>query len=115
MGIKAKFTKGGLVLSDAYLMISGFRMIRYNRPVAVLDKDGIDTGVTQLVPAVQYTAQVQIYPSHQMRIDDFGNTDFNSAFTFQHVDGLDAVAEAYARIKTSGLENWVINDIEDLL
>lgn len=109
MAIKTRAVKGGITMIDAYLMVSGLQMVKYGRP----DVDP-ETGEPITVPAVQYTARAQLYESEQARFAQFGMAESVFAFTFEHVNGADPVAEAYNHIKMNSVEGWLLYDVADV-
>ena len=109
MAIQLTAKKNGMEIAGGYLMVCGVQMQKYSRPV-LNEKTGQFDGE----PAVQYTARAQLYFSEQDRHDNFGATDFNFAFTFEHVNGADPVAEAYDHVHAAGLDGWTLYDLVDL-
>lgn len=108
MAIQARAVKGGISIAAAYIMVLGLQMQKYGRP------DVDETGEPITVPAVQYTARVQLYESEAARLASFGMAEATFAFTFEHTSGADPVAEAYGAIKMNSLEGWALYEVEDV-
>lgn len=119
MALTVNAKKGGFAVTNGYLIIIMVQMQRFLKPVTVDEKvqqeDGTITTVPRadVEPAVTYTARGQVYESADARQQNFGATDLNFAFSFEHVDGKDAVAEAYEYIKVNGLRGWTLTGMAD--
>lgn len=120
MAFQLTATKGGFSIKNGYLIVTQVQMQKYLRPDTVFDQidngDGTTTDVPRAVMAnaVMYIARGQVYPSQEAREKNFGATDLNFAFSFDHVDGKDPVAEAYESIRTNGLPGWLLTGIIDV-
>jgi hypothetical protein len=111
--------KGGFKITNGYLIITQTSMQKYLKPetvfVTVDNGDGTTRDEATTVPtnAVMYIARGQVYPSQQARESQFGATELNFAFSFDHVDGKDPVQEAYESVRVNGLPGWVLTGIVD--
>ena len=120
MALEVNAKKGGFSIDKGYLLVTMVQMQRYLKPVTlkqdVTNDDGTITqiDVPGVVPAVQYIARGQVYESADARDQRFGATDLNFAFPFEHVDGKDAVQEAYEFIKSNGLQGWTLTGMRDV-
>lgn len=119
MAIQLNATKGGFAVTAGYLIVTMVQMTRYLKPVMVKEKvtqaDGslLDVERPTTIPAVEYRARGQIYPSMDARVQNFGATDLNFAFSFAHADGRDPTAEAYEYVKANGLQGWTLSSMVD--
>jgi len=119
MAIRLTAKKGGFAITDGYLIITQVTIQKYLRPDVVPEvvenSDGTTSDVLRpvVVNAVMYIARGQVYPSQEAREKNFGATDMNFAFSFEHEDGKDPVAEAYASIRANGLPGWVLTGMVD--
>jgi hypothetical protein len=119
MAILVNATKGGISVAGGYLIITMVQMQRYLKPVTtpvqVPQEDGTITTEQRATvePAVMYTARGQVYESASAREQRFGATDLNFAFALDHVDGKDAVQEAYEYVKKNGLQGWTLTGMTD--
>lgn len=119
MAIQVTATKGGISIQDGYLVVTQVQMQKYLQPDTVFDTVDNGDGTTSTVPraivknAVMYIARGQVYPSQAARESQFGATDLNFAFSFDHADGKDPVQEAYDAIKVDGLPGWLLTGMRD--
>ncbi|MEJ7804295.1 MAG: hypothetical protein WKG03_00010 [Telluria sp.] len=110
MAIQAKAAKGGVVIPKAYLIITATKMEKYLRPTEDPKTGRYNGGVMH----TQHTARVALYGSKSERESNFGMSDFNQYFTFEHVPGADLITEAYAQITNIGLPGWELMDMVDV-
>lgn len=119
MAIQLNATKGGIAVTAGYLIVNMVQGQRYLKPVMATRKetqpDGsiVNVEYPTTVSAMQYQARGQVYPSKQARDENYGTTDLNFAFSFEHVNGKDAIDEAYAYVKVNGLQGWTLTGMVD--
>lgn len=119
MALTVNASKGGFTVTNGYLIVTMTQMQRYLKPVVIPEQvtqaDGTIATVERhdVVPDVMYTARGQVYESALAREQNFGATELNFAFPFEHVDGADPVQEAYEYVKTNGLQGWTLTGLAD--
>lgn len=107
MALQATAVKGGITISEAYIIITQIKMMKYLRPTLDADKKFAGN-----VVSVQHSARVEIYSSKLERDLDFGSSPFGVFMTFEHAPGADMMEEAYAAVLAKGIEGWGLSSIK---
>lgn len=120
MAIQLNAQRGGFSINGGYLLVTEATTRKYLKPVTVekqvTQPDGAIVTVQEpgMENAVMTVARVQVYPTREMRDEEFGVTQMQEAFSFEHINGRDPVDEAYAHIKLHGLRGWVLSAMVDV-
>ena len=111
MAIQATASKGGLTVENAYIMVTSARIEKYMRPN--VDDQGNFTGNTEVTQA---SARLSLYANEADRQANFNGQLFVFSVAFDHVDGEDIVAEAYAAFKaqTDQTTGWTFTNMVDV-
>lgn len=120
MAIQLNAQRGGFSINQGYLLVTEATTKKYLKPVTVAKQvtqpDGSIITVEEpgVENAVMTVARIQVYPTREMRDEEFGVTQMQEAFSFDHVNGRDPVDEAYEYVKLHGLRGWVLSQMVDV-
>jgi len=91
MALQATVSKGGLTIENGYILVVGIRIDHATRPTT--DDQGNFAGNVEVVAS---NARLVLYAGQAERKANFNSYLYTFSVDFEHVDGADPFAEAYA-------------------